>query len=93
MYVPQAKKTGPQPKHFLQKHPTIGRFFETFGCLGWAIIILVVTMIVMYVVPEWRPILLSTLTKIWRAWNYFWGEWIGNSMKWDWSAQPTPKKF
>jgi len=90
MYVPQVKKKGEQKKHFFQRHPTIGRFFETFGFFAWIIVLVVLASIVMLAVPSWRPIYFDILRKIGYYWNYFWGEWIYHSLRWDWSEGNTP---
>jgi hypothetical protein len=78
-------------KHFMQRHPVIGRFFESFGCLAWVIIIAVVASITMYLVPPWRPTLFVIFKNIGHAWNYFWGDFINQCIRWDWNKQPTPK--
>ena len=89
MYVPQVKKTTKKKKHFFQRHPTIGRFFETFGFLAWIIIFLAVASLVMFIVPTWRPTLFVILHKIGSTWNYFWGDFLHQCLSWDWSeAQP-----
>jgi hypothetical protein len=86
MYTPIPKESKfKNKKHFLQKHPVIGRFFESFGCLAWPIIILLVTGIVMYIVPDWRPTLLIILATLSHKWNYFWGEVLPQFLRWDWS--------
>lgn len=94
MYVPKAKKKKEQKKHFFQRHPVIGSFFETFGVLAWVIILVVLTSIVMLAVPDWRPIWLGIIYKIGAAWNYFWGDFIKQCISWDWADQvtPTPKR-
>ncbi|HPZ07305.1 MAG TPA: hypothetical protein PL110_04280 [Candidatus Eremiobacteraeota bacterium] len=90
--IPDQKLTAKaKKKHFFQKHPVIGRFFEAFGCLAWPIIIILVAALVMFLVPEWRPTLYVILHKIANGWNYFWGELLPQCFRWDWN-EAQPKK-
>lgn len=84
MGVPAGKKEKETKKHFLQNHPTIGRFFETFGCFAYVIIIVVIVSIVMNIHEPWRPIWLKTVKQIIDTWCTFWGKTLPTWLKWEW---------
>ncbi len=86
MYTPLTKESKfKNKKHFFQRHPEIGKFFESFGCLAWPIILLGLAALVMYIVPSWRPTLMIILDNISHKWNYFWGDFLPHCLRWDWS--------